>query len=296
MAISPARAAAREQQVGDVGAGDEQHERRDAKQEAERRLRLVRNRALPASARREEDGLRAKTRHRLRAHVLLQRRFDIIDDGVVLRAKRRARGFDGDPRPQAREQVRPIVGPERPTGLGVQHRAQRDRDEHGWPHPDRRAVEALRSNANDREALAVDDYLLVEDGWIEAESRRPIVVAEHHHARLADDVVVIRIEQSSQRGLQLQHRKIAARHEEAFAARRLRLVREVCAEADVRRDVREHGLDLLQVSEHGIAEDDIAVAGAAAAPKARLRTGRAQVHEFRRIANRERLQQHLMEH
>ena len=37
--------------------------------------------------RREDDGLRAKTRHRLRAHVLLQRRFDIIDDGVILRAE-----------------------------------------------------------------------------------------------------------------------------------------------------------------------------------------------------------------
>ena len=150
--LSGACGRSREQQVGDVGAGDEQHERRDAKQQAERRLRLVRNRALAASARREEDGLRAKTRHRLRAHVLLQRRFDIVDDGVILRAERRARGFDRDARPQAREQVRPIVRPERPIRVGVQHRAQRDRDEHGRPHPDRRAVEALRRDADDRQA------------------------------------------------------------------------------------------------------------------------------------------------
>ena len=76
-----------EQQVRDVGAGDEQHERRDAEQQAERRLRLVRNRALAASARRDEDGLGAKTRHGLRTDVLLQRRFDIVDDGVILRAE-----------------------------------------------------------------------------------------------------------------------------------------------------------------------------------------------------------------
>ena len=106
----------------------------------------------------------------------------------------------------------------------------------------------------------------------------------------------MRIEQSSQRRLQLQHRKIAARHEQALAARSLRLVSEVCAEANVRRDVRENGLDLLQVAEHGIDEDHIAVARAAAALEAGLRVGRAQVHEFRRIGNRERLQQHLMEH
>ena len=67
-------------------------------------------------------------------------------------------------------------------------------------------------------------------------------------------------------------------------------------EADVSRDVRENGLDLLQVAEHRIAEDHFAVTFAAAAPEAWLRAGRAQVHECRWIGNRERLQQYLMEH
>ncbi len=64
----------------------------------------------------------------------------------------------------------------------------------------------------------------------------------------------------------------------------------------MRRDVGEDGLDFLQVTEHAVAENDVAVAGAAAALEAGLRAGRAQIHEFRRVGNRERLQQHLMEH
>jgi cytochrome c oxidase assembly factor CtaG len=54
---------------------------------ATERLCLVRNRALAAAPRREQNRLRAKARHRLLADVLLQRRFDIIDDGMILRAE-----------------------------------------------------------------------------------------------------------------------------------------------------------------------------------------------------------------
>ena len=43
------------------------------------------------------------------------------------------------------------------------------------------------------------------------------------------------------------------------------------------------------------AEDHFAVARAAATPEAGLRAGRAQVHECRRVGNRELLQQHMME-
>src|SRR5262249_23128793 len=80
-----------------------------------------------------------------------------------------ARGGDPDSRPQAREQVRPIVRPERPVGVGVQHRAQRDRGEHGRPYSDRRAVEALWRDADDGQTLAVDDDLFVENRGIEPE-------------------------------------------------------------------------------------------------------------------------------
>src|SRR5205823_10057347 len=46
---------------------------------------------------------------------------------------------------------------------------------------------------------------------------------------------------------------------------------------------------------HRVAEDQFAVARAAAVPEAGLRAGRAQVDELRGIGNGERLQQHLME-
>ena len=207
------------------------------------------------------------------------------------------RGVDRNARPQAREQVRPIVGPARPgVEVGVQQLAHRDGHVHGRPQADRRPFEVLRRDADDGEALAVDDQLPVEDRWILSESRRPIAVPEDHDARLAHEFVVIRIEQPSESGPQLQDRKITAGHEQALAARRLRLVCEVCGEVDVRRDVREDRLDLLQVAEHGVAEDDLAVARSPAVSEAGLRTRRAQVHELRRTGSRDRLQQHLMEH
>src|SRR5262249_10480136 len=85
-------------------------------------------------------------------------------------------------------------------------------------------------------------------------------------------------------------------HEQSAAARRLTVVGEVRAEGDVRRDVREDRLDLLEVPEHRVTERRLAVALLPATPEAGLRSGRVEVHELRRTGNGERLQQHLMEH
>ena len=61
---------------------------------------------LPGSS---DDRLRPEPRHRLLAHALLQRRFDVVDDRVIRRVHRRARLLDRDAGLQAREQVRPVA-------------------------------------------------------------------------------------------------------------------------------------------------------------------------------------------
>ena len=84
-AISVARArAAREQQVGDVGAGDQQHDAGDARTAAGAASSASRWMELwPRAPSSSEHLLGAELRHRLRAHALLERRLDVVDDAVV---------------------------------------------------------------------------------------------------------------------------------------------------------------------------------------------------------------------
>ena len=95
--LARARGAARQQQVRDVRARNQQHERGDAHQQRERRPRFRRHVALAAAPGVKHDRLRLEPRQRLRAHALLQRRFDVVDDRVVRRRERGAGLLDRDP-------------------------------------------------------------------------------------------------------------------------------------------------------------------------------------------------------
>ena len=81
-AISPsAPRAARQQQVGDVRAGDQQHEAGDAEQQHAAASRLRRRPMLwPRAPGSSQHLLGLEPRHRLLAHALLQRRLDVVDD------------------------------------------------------------------------------------------------------------------------------------------------------------------------------------------------------------------------
>src|SRR5438067_1429914 len=78
----------RQQQVRDVRARDDEDERRYAEQEPQRRSCGVRDGALPARARFEEDRFGLEACERLRAHPGLQRGFDVVDDRAILRIER----------------------------------------------------------------------------------------------------------------------------------------------------------------------------------------------------------------
>jgi hypothetical protein len=70
---------------------------------------------------------------------------------------------------------------------------------------------------------------------------------------------------------------------------------QVRPEEDVGGDVREHGVRLLQIAEHQVAEDMLAVAGLVARVGSRFGTRGREIHELLRGRHRERPQQHLVE-
>ena len=105
-----AAGAAHQQQVGDVRAGDQQHRAGDGQQDDQRRARFVVEAALAALAGLGGDLLRLEARHRLLAHALLQRRFDVVDDRVVRTVDRDGRLLDRDARLQAARTGTPSTG------------------------------------------------------------------------------------------------------------------------------------------------------------------------------------------
>ena len=293
--LAGARGAAREQQVRDVRAGDHEHERRDAEEERERRLRLARDARLPVRARLERDRLALEARERLVAHPLLQRRFDVGDDLAVRRRHRRARLLDRHARLQPCEEVRPVGAPVVEPLERLREAAHRDRREDDRPHAERRSVEAARRDADDRHRLPVHCQPLIEDVRVAAEPPEPVRVAQHDHVRLARRLVVVGAEQPAERRLQREHVEIGAGDEQPFRVLRLVARGQIRAERYVRGDAGERRLDALEVPEHRVAEDLIAVARLAARLAAGLRPRRAEVHEPLRRRHVERLQQQLVE-
>ena len=98
-----AAGAAHEQQVGNVGARDQQHRAGDDEQDRQRRARFVRRscsgRGGPARV--GDLFLDLEARHRLLAHPLLQRRFDVVEDRAI-RTVDRDGGLFASTRPASR--------------------------------------------------------------------------------------------------------------------------------------------------------------------------------------------------
>ena len=86
-----ARGAPGQKQVGDIRARDQQNEARDAEQQHQRFFRLAGDGALPSRTVFQKDRFRSEPRHRLLAHVLLQGRLHVIENGTISRVERRVR-------------------------------------------------------------------------------------------------------------------------------------------------------------------------------------------------------------
>ena len=168
--------------------------------------------------------LGSKLCHRRLAHSFLEGRLDGVHDAVVADIEGAARLIDGDARPEPGEDVGPVAAAiAESREIRLERRAQRDRHEHLRPRADGRAREPTRRDADDREALAVDDQRVVQHGRVRPEPRAPVVVAENHDAGFANRTIVAGVEQPAERGHEAEHLKVAARHEHASTAERLTL-------------------------------------------------------------------------
>jgi hypothetical protein len=107
--LAGARRAAHQQQVRDVRARDQQHERADTEEQRERSPRAARERALAPSARRQLERLGAEALQRLLAHAGLQRRLDLVQDRLEERVARPAGLLERHARLPAREEIGPVA-------------------------------------------------------------------------------------------------------------------------------------------------------------------------------------------
>ena len=212
-----ARKRARDEQVGHVGAGDQEDEADHAHQDDERRREVVPERGVA------DRGL-------LDAQLALEELLAVVGR-PVLRAlqgalvlanlreehlERRLCRFDGLARLQAREYLHPPrsraahlepVPLRHDDGLHQQRDAERRRA--GRIH----TRKAAGRDADDRHRIVVDEDLPADRRRIEGEAAIPVVVAQHDDRMAPVDLIVfLRVEDASRRRSHAEHGEEVARH------------------------------------------------------------------------------------
>jgi hypothetical protein len=307
--FAAARRTAREQQVRDVHADDQQHERGHADQELERALGARAQRPPAELAGSEGDAPRTELLGRLRRQVLRvrreDRRLDVVQNAAIEAVEHRIGLLEGHARREAPEEIDPIV--EEPARIVRVVRAERrdhgpahrQRHEDVRPHAEDRAREALGRDADDLEVRAVDGQPLAEHVRVAGEPALPVVVAEHDDGRLADLRLVLGHDEPAERRRKAQHAEVVAGHERAAAAvARLLAIAQVRHEIGVAGERRESGFPSLSLerAEHRIAELRFAVADAEVAVRAAdlPRPGRREVDEALGLRDGKRTNQDLV--
>ncbi len=274
-----------------------EHDAGDAQEEEERRARLLVHRALPALTRLDLELLGAEACERRLAHPVLKWSLHVLDDAVVERVGLLPGPLDRHARLQAREDIRPVALAvvELAVEPRLHGRAHGERHEHVRLGAHGRATEALGSHADHGHRVPVHDHRAVEHVRVGPEVVLPVLVGEHDHRMLPDVLVVGDAEQTPQRRLHAQDREVGPRDEHPRRVQRVALEGQVGAEQPVRRDAGERQVRLLQVAEHRVAEDLVAVARLVARLGAGLRPRRPQVDEPIGILHRQLLEQDLVE-
>ncbi len=222
---------ARQQQIGNVGTGDQQYDPRYGEQQQKGRARLFVNGALSLHARRQRNLLGPEAGHAVVAHSFLQRRFDLGDDRPVDGIDRPLRLLERCTCLEPREQICPVA----PTVLevietGLHLTAHRDRHEDARCAAESRSVEAAGCNTDYRHLMAVDDHRLVDYTRVGAKAILPVVMAQHRYVVGANRLIVARHDQPAERRSDAEQREIRARNHHSLAVQRLPAIGKVGAE------------------------------------------------------------------
>ena len=209
--LAPAPGGARQQQTGDVGAGDEQDEGDRAGEQ-------------------QEEGPGIGHHALLQAHQL-----DPVVGGVLLaqvgghRLGLRPRPLEVEPRPQAGDDAEEVETPRRPFGVELER------------HPDVGLVaerEPAGEHADHGDRLAVEDDGATDDRRIAGEAPLPEAVADHRHPGRRRRLLV-GVEQATGHRLHPQHRQQSGRGADTVEPLRLAVPGEVRAPPRHRRHGRE---------------------------------------------------------
>ena len=214
------RHAASDQQVGDVGAGDQQHAERHRHQQPQRQVERLAQHARPLRRRQHGQAARQERAPRVRRGgvesrvgglVREQRRVERIEAGAQ-RVDRRAVGEPAEdlhPAEAAALELQP-----RRTHL----RLHRERHEHLGRRQQLEAVEAARGHADHGQRMAVDDDGLADHVAVAGEAALPVVVAQHRDRRAARRDVVAGREQPARRRREPEDGEVVARDQLALDA------------------------------------------------------------------------------
>ena len=281
--LVPARGVAGEQQVGEVRAGDQQHDRSDALEQQQRpgEGATQPSESVPPGA--QPEGLSEKLSPGVVAAGQLGQL--CLSQVAVERTCGRLGFRPGDVRPQPRHQRHPLVAPvlQPVCGKRPEDRRHHHRDPHVDGVAELRAVEAGRRNADDRHRPPVQHDRSSHDRRLGAEPPLPVVVAQDHDRVSARRPVVRGRQQPAEPGPHAQGLEVVPRHQLAHGL----LARPGMAEVDLgareTRDGGERRAAVPQVRVHWIGERIVRLGVCAL---------RFDHHQPVRIANRKRGHQH----
>jgi hypothetical protein len=162
---------------------------------------------------------------------------------------------------EAGKEVDPVIASLFPLRETRDRSAHRERHVHERTRADGRPLESLGRHTDDCKRLAVDDDGLTDGVCVLAELVLPERVGDDGDEVRADDAVVIGREQAARGGLKSEDREIRAGNERPLTGHRLVANAERDAGAPMSRDPRERRLRFLEIAEHRVTPDDVAVPG-----------------------------------
>ncbi len=197
------------------------------------------HRALTSESGRKGEFLGAEAFHRGFAHAALEICLDAIDQVRVDEIELCTSLLEGCSVLEPPEQIGP-VGSAIAELLFVepaqQHGAHRHRHEDVRRRAQRRAAEAGGRHTDYGQRLAVDDDVAVQHLGVGTQLVLPVLVREHGDEVFAEVLVIRGLQHPARRRLYAEHFEVVAGDEDARAAYRAAVERQVGTEGDVGRD------------------------------------------------------------
>jgi hypothetical protein len=290
--FTAARGGARQQQVGHIGAGDQQHQSHQGHQRNQRLLPL-----LPQLV----DALRSRLQFELLAHDKL---FGALAALVVFLDlgfhQRPVDGFDGglrlfrrNSRFQAPQDIQPVsVAIRKTVPRGCNLALHGDGHEQFGILSREHPAESGGRDPDHDHGMTVEGHLDIQDARLAGEAPHPVIVAQHDHGMRAGSAVVLRRERAADGGGNAQHFEKIAGDDFGAGAFRLTVPGDADRLAGAGDNAAETRATVAQVSIQRIGEDALVIVRRS---QARTVVVHVEDDQAAGIAHRQRAVQYLVE-